>query len=143
MRLTSCPSQEIRPRERAAPGAGVRSLVPLMLGDEREHRPAWMRITPHAVFPDSAIALRTGTHKLIAKLTDPSATEPSELELYDLGADPGERTNLAERDEEETARLLRRLQGTRSRLDAADVPDFYVAPPPTLEKWLRAMGYAR
>ena len=81
----------------AAPGADVRSLVPLMLGDEREHRPAWMRITPHAVFPDSAIALRTGTHKLIAKLTDPSATEPSELELYDLRSDPDELQNRSEK----------------------------------------------
>jgi len=124
------------------PGADGRSLVPLMLGDEREHRPAWLRITPSPVSPDGAVALRTGTHKLIAKGTDPAPSASSGLELYDLGADAGERANLAARDGEETARLLRRLEETRSRLDAEGVPDFKSVGAAGLNKWLRALGYA-
>jgi arylsulfatase A-like enzyme len=77
---------------------------------------------------------RTGTAKLVLRKTPASLRE----ELYDLAADPGEATSIAERDPE----LVHHL---RQLLEAASAAGGVKAPPALLEfdhlSRLRALGY--
>src|SRR4029434_6178301 len=50
-------------------------------------------------------AIREGNWKLVWQ-----ATLPSRIELFDLGQDPGEKTNLAERNPQKVAELQQRIQ---------------------------------
>jgi choline-sulfatase len=59
-------------------------------------------------------------------------------ELYDLGADPGEKENLAERRPDDVARLRQALAAFRG----SETPGKVAALPPDVAERLRALGYA-
>jgi arylsulfatase A-like enzyme len=122
-----------------------RSLVPLLRGEESEPRLAWAEIPHHALI-DSGLrwAVRTGAHKLI--VTPPAARGSGEarLELYDLRADAGERSNLATGDPARRAELMERLRGVALALNANGAAVYReVAGPrdPQQEERLRSLGY--
>ena len=116
-----------------------RSLLPLLRGDESDERVAWARIgadiEPRKL--DDLIAIRASGHKLIVSPSGSSA------ELYDLRADPGERSNRAGNDVArreimgDGLRALRKdlesrgLAGLHPRSDAAS----------DTQEQLRALGY--
>ncbi len=89
------------------PGTHGKSLVPLLEGKNVPWRDAWLYEyyeypEPHRVRPHRGV--RTARWKLIH-----FHDEPQEWELYDLAADPDERTNLHGRpDHAETEALLKR-----------------------------------
>lgn len=116
-------------------GLPGRSLAPLWRGTpaDAERRPVFLELAPPKPFRWAVV---DGDRKLIV---DPAA--PSTPELYDLKADPGERSNLAAREPAEVERLRDLLrawarrnprapdQRTRDRLDD------------DLRKELEALGY--
>lgn len=98
------------------------SLVPLLTGGSTDlrrdvlywHYPHYHRTLPYG-------AIREGDMKLIEFFEDGS------LELYDLGTDPHETTNLAAAHPEKAARLLARLVAWRESVGAqmpAPNPDY-------------------
>jgi arylsulfatase A-like enzyme len=122
-----------------------RSLVPLLRGEKSEPRVAWSEIPHHALI-DAGVrwAVRIGSHKLI--LTPPPVGGGGEarLELYDLAADAGERTNLAAREPALRAELMQQLRSLSRELhemgpavyrEVSDQPD------PRLQERLRSLGY--
>jgi arylsulfatase A-like enzyme len=122
-----------------------RSLVPLLRGEESEPRLAWAEIPHHALI-DSGLrwAVRTGSHKLI--VTPPAARGSGEarLELYDLRADAGERSNQATGDPARRAELMQQLRSVALALNAngAAVYREVAGPPdPQQEERLRSLGY--
>ena len=124
--------------EPAPPGLAGSSLAPLWRGaaagvKAAESRPVFLELAPPKPFRWAVI---DGDRKLIL---DPAS--PKTPELYDLKADPGERSNLAAREPAEVERLRDLLrtwarrnprapdQRTRDRLDD------------DLRKELEALGY--
>lgn len=89
------------------PGLEGVSIAPLLLGGPASAPRSFAFHFPHYTNQGSrpAGSLREGNWKLIENYEDGS------LELYDLGADPGERDNLA-------ARHPERAQAMRAKLDA-------------------------
>jgi len=99
--------------ERARPGKVVdgRSLVPLLTGRQgwrpRELYWYYPHYSPQAQQPGAA--LRSDDYKLIEHY------DPPGVELYDLGADPGEKTDLAQKAPRKATELRARLQGWLKR----------------------------
>jgi arylsulfatase A-like enzyme len=123
-----------------------RSLVPLMLGREREDRealldyvklPDWEKLRPHEV------GVSNGRLKLITGPPSGGGRGRS-FELYDLADDPGERSNLAEARYDERERLLQRVRALRTGLHRQGESPTAVDPgvPDELRERLRALGYA-
>lgn len=110
-----------------------RSLLPLMRG---EFRPPWPILAEGYPFGQSLQSLTHHDYKLIRSL------QTGEIELYDLAADPGEKTDLAdlepERRKKMTTALEHHLGGPTERRDPLQRPD--ELPPDTLER-LRELGY--
>lgn len=120
-------------------GAG-RSLVPLLRGEERDDRIAFggaTRTLPARSF------VRSGGYKYIESRLDsppdPELPAPPPRQLYDLRADPGERTNLVDAQPELADRLREQLReheaGREQQIPALD------AIPPALQERLRSLGY--
>ncbi|MGH7548310.1 MAG: sulfatase/phosphatase domain-containing protein [Gemmatimonadales bacterium] len=103
-----------------------RSLAPLLLGEERPWRDAFLY--EYYEYPAEHCArknrgVRTDRWKLIHFWE-----QPEEWELYDLRSDPDETVNLAGRREQRAVleRLKRRLEELRRELGDVDPP----GPPP-------------
>jgi arylsulfatase A-like enzyme len=125
-----------------APGIRGRSLVPLMKGEEAEHRMAYMEN------PDrrDGTALRTVAligypHKLILNVFPFVTDRP--LELYDLASDPEEAADLAATEGPLLDRLRAELNQLRAELEMAGRADFRVPleAPEEVRERLRALGY--
>ena len=94
------------------------SILPALLGDRpNQARPA---VVHHS--KDGMFAIRSGDWKLIEGLGSGGFTQPRRIEvsdgdagiqLYNLGSDPGETTNLAAEDPDIAADLLRELSAIR------------------------------
>jgi choline-sulfatase len=67
-----------------------RSLLPRIRGEERPARPIFSELLPATAWPHHAAMMVDGKHKIIHRISD------RRYELYDLGADPGEKKNLAD-----------------------------------------------
>jgi choline-sulfatase len=67
-----------------------RSLLSFIRGQERPARPIFSELLPATAWPHHAVMMVDGNHKLIHRVSD------RRWELYDLGRDPGERSNLAD-----------------------------------------------
>ena len=76
----------------AAPPASMRgrSLLPLLEGKPRPARPIFSELLPATAWPHHAVMLVEGGYKIIHRVSE------RRWELYDLGADPGEKKNLAD-----------------------------------------------
>lgn len=115
-------------------GEDAVSLLPLLLGDDRPVRRALVHQSIHGTF-----AIREGRWKLIFGRGSGGWTEPTEesprkrnlpmLQLYDLAADLGESTNLAEERPDVVARLTQTMReyvedgrSTRGPAQPNDVP---------------------
>lgn len=128
-----------------SPDRNGRSLVPLLRGEESEPRLAWSEIPHHALIdPGVRWAVRTLSHKLI--VAPPPAGEGGEarLELYDLAADAGERSNLASRDPGRRAELMEQLRSVALGLHASGPAVYREASDqadPELQERLRSLGY--
>jgi arylsulfatase A-like enzyme len=120
----------------APKGLDGRSLVGLMRGEESADRPAFARLQKAGLRE----MVRDGSHKLIRNVFP---IVPA-IELYDLSADPGERTNLAEREGETRERLEAALGELRSSLAEEGPPNFrgLQTVPAHLRERLEALGYA-
>lgn len=90
------------------------SLVLLLWGDVTPIHEALFWHFPHYGNHGSGLcsSVRAGEGKLIEWLEDEA------VELYDLGADPGEKTGLAARYPDTVARLRGRLHAWRAETDA-------------------------
>lgn len=89
------------------------SLVGLLRGEDGKlEREALYWHYPHYHRTDPYGAIRVGDMKLIEFFED------GELELYDLGVDPGERENLALAEPERAQELLKKLRGWRVAVGA-------------------------
>ena len=121
-----------------------RSLVPLMTGEETEDRLAWLDVPRHELLGSPAHSgLRTGRFKVIL---NPRFSTGRRLEVYDLGQDRGERTNVAGRDPQRNAALKLEFDRTRAELARLGVPRFRQrrAEPESdaqLDERLRSLGY--
>ena len=88
------------------------SLLPMMRGEDTADRPA-MTEAMQTMLHDSVnrlIGLRTGKYKYIAAPDNPSVPQ----EVYDLDADPRERTNLAPSRPELVGELSAQLAGIQN-----------------------------
>jgi arylsulfatase A-like enzyme len=121
-----------------------RSLVPLLLGEEKTPRLAWAEIPHHALI-DAGVrwAVRTGSHKLIVTPPEARGRGEPKLELYALEQDAGERTNLAPRDPERRAELMQQLRGVALALNQSGAAVYREVgtPDPQLQERLRSLGY--
>jgi arylsulfatase A-like enzyme/Tfp pilus assembly protein PilF len=111
-----------------------RDLRPLIVDPAAAGRAAYAEsLVPLFNFGWSELrALRVDGYKYI------SAPRP---ELYDLGADPGERHDLAERDPDRTAELAAALDAMVAGDDALEVAEGHVAADPETIERLRSLGY--
>jgi arylsulfatase A-like enzyme len=126
------------------PGADGRSLLPLILGEEREpERPVFAQLSrgwgsPRSKRSTSLVSVTDRGKRLIAVLGSDAAPE-----LYDRAADPTEQRNLAASDPDTTARMRGWVDGY-----AADprAPWGVAADEVELDELrlnqLRALGYA-
>jgi len=71
-------------------GMRGRSLLPRIRGEDRPARPIFSELLPATAWPHHAAMMVDGKHKIIHRISD------RRYELYDLGADPGEKKNLAD-----------------------------------------------
>jgi choline-sulfatase len=126
----------------AGTGSHGRSLVPLMTGDEQDDRYAWSRSTEMSFFQfPERYALRAGRHKLILTRGEGNRLEP---ELYDLGADPGERENRAGAQPKRARRMQAQLMRLREEIDVPAPAHYTIRAPRDvdgLEERLEALGY--
>jgi arylsulfatase A-like enzyme len=83
-------------------------------------------------------AIRTDRYTLIIPVRDPASAE-----LYDLEADPGERTNVAARRPALADELRRRLLAWRQRWAGDRVAARSLVPDKDLLRRLKALGYAQ
>jgi arylsulfatase A-like enzyme len=88
--------------------AGGRSLVPALLGEPLEAEPVYSESLYRCYYEWKA--LRLGDLKLIYD------QDRGHLELYDLRADPAERTNLVRERPQEAQEMLRQLQDWAERV---------------------------
>ncbi len=111
-----------------------RDLLPLITGQPDE------TFRPIVAFGDlfgKLASLRTGSLKLIAHLEGPVT-----YELYDLAADPGEKSNIIGRDPSVDAVLAQRLtEWRRAAAKGVKVPPQRFELSDDLEKRLRSLGY--
>lgn len=118
-----------------------RSLVPMMLGDEADDRPAFSRQqTAAGTKRRNIYSLRTSEHKLLVHPDRPAAEQ---TEFYDLSADPGEQRPISDPDDEMRAAMRAELEALRRQLDADGAPvlkDNQKATPQLRDR-LRALGY--
>lgn len=101
----------------ALPHAAGRSLAPLMNGATRVDRPVVTQRYRHAGLRD-LVAIRSGRWKLHVRITDgewtPAEHLDSDLALFDLENDPGERDDCVATRPDVVARLLRELAAWRA-----------------------------
>jgi arylsulfatase A-like enzyme len=119
-----------------------RSLVPLMTGDEKEDRVAYLTI-PFAPFlqHESHSGIRSGRFKLIV---NPAKPGKPRVELYDLANDAGERSNRAAADPQRLRELARELERVHAELAPLGSADFQRGSRPrdaAHEERLRSLGY--
>jgi len=81
-----------------------RSLLPALAGEKLSPRPIFSELMPATAWPHHATMLLDGDKKLIHRITE------RRYELYDLGADPGEKKNLV--DDAATHALFERMKHT-------------------------------
>ena len=124
-----------------------RSLVPLMTGDETEHRTAFVRVQ-RGKDPDlrEMYALRAGRWKLIVvpgETLSARSPAPERVWLFDLDHDSGEHENLTEQEADTASSLYGQLEAIRSELDARGRPDFTSksGAGESQHERLRALGY--
>ncbi|HKJ23515.1 MAG TPA: sulfatase-like hydrolase/transferase, partial [Myxococcota bacterium] len=120
------------------PDADGRSLLPLARGEEHGDRVAFARVTRKG--PDR-VAVRHDGVKLIRGI-GPAGLGATEL--YDLGADPGERHDLSAERPDEVEALDAELRGYLRELDREGPLDFGLEQddmPDALREQLRALGY--
>jgi arylsulfatase A-like enzyme len=114
---------------------GGASLAPLISGEEKRHRPAYMEFN---IYWASRHALFDGRYKLLR------STEEESGWMYDLETDPAEKRRL-KKDHPEYARMDRQLAAVKDRLDkiAASVVDGTqpIEIDPEMAKALRSLGY--
>ena len=82
------------------------SLLPVLEGKATLDREAIFTWFPHLI---PAVSVRSGDWKLIYRW-EPHREYPETRELYDLGKDPGETTNLAEEHSDQVARLEKLIE---------------------------------
>jgi arylsulfatase A-like enzyme len=119
-----------------------RSLVPLMTGEEEGDRVAYLTIPFQAFRPQGLHrGIRSGGFKLI--LNPPGAGRTG-VEVYDLAADAGERSNLAAADPRrvrELAQELERIHAGLEPLGAADYRREGGSRDAAQDERLRSLGY--
>ncbi len=154
------PPGGLREPVRIAEGVGLIDLAPTVLrwarvlaaenlagrplplaGGLEDHRERARPVTSRSASPPERFAITDGHWKYVRAL---AAADAASEELYDLDADPGERTDLAAG---QPARLgvlraaaQRELELERSR---APEPRFTTAMQPDVAEALRALGYVR
>ncbi len=125
--------------------ADGRSLVPILRGEETEHRSALIRLFPkgRGRVPTRA-ALRDGKHKIVSNLPFIEPAAPR-LEIFDLRSDPGERQNLVDEAPEVGAEMAERLEAQVQVLREAGYPDLRppLDLPDALRQRLESLGYLR
>jgi arylsulfatase A-like enzyme len=125
----------------ADPPLDGRSLVPLMVGTEREDRLAFSYLDLHG--PERA-ALRFQGFKLIRNLAATRSAAARHSALFDLGRDPAERRDVSEKRPAVLRRASLQLDAVLERIDAEGRPSFpsITDVPDDLQERLRALGYA-
>jgi len=121
-----------------------RSLLPVMMGDEVEHRVAMAGENRRGA---ARIALRDGRYKYIAAIEQgPRARKSSgppvpRVQLYDLEADPDETTNLARKRPDLARRLALQLANWFNGLGGPPVEVKTRELDEDLRARLKALGY--
>jgi arylsulfatase A-like enzyme len=121
-----------------------RSLVPLMLRDEEEDRPAFSRVQiADGTERRNMYSLRKGSRKLIVIPGPPTRPEETRVDLYDLESDPEEQQPIGNREPATRDAMLGELTALRNELAVDGLPvlksnDGVV---PSLRDQLRALGY--
>ena len=130
-----------------APGRPLdgRSLVPLMTGEERDDRVALVGQTKLGPL---RVGLRAMGHKYIQVVSEgdgrfPLHPPPPQQQLYDLGADPGEQTNLAAERAEMVEMLAGTLRNRHPGFSRHISPSVANQADPKLVERLRSLGYLR
>jgi arylsulfatase A-like enzyme len=125
----------------ADPSLDGRSLVPLMVGSEREDRLAFSYLDLHG--PERA-AVRFAGFKLIRNLEAAQRAAPRHSALFDLRRDPAERRDVSRRQPAALQRASEQLDAVLERIDAEGRPSFpnITDVPDELQERLRALGYA-
>ena len=121
---------------------GGRSLAPLLRGEDRTDRPAWIEGT---LYGQDRRALRDQRYKyILSELADGSQVE----ELYDWRTDPGETRNLIATEPELAAKMRagfeRERAATEARAATLSTPKPRDINPKTagmVQKSLRSLGY--
>lgn len=113
------------------------SLVPFLEGRRMEEAlPAISQTSPRKEWQ---LSLREPPWKLIWRV-DPRTLQSHRLELYHLGGDPAERSNVADLHPERTAEMQGRLREHIAGLDLDEFAEAEAVDPAVLER-LRALGY--
>ncbi len=121
-----------------------RSLLPVMMGDEVEHRVAMAGENRRGT---ARIALRDGRYKYIAAIEKgPPAHEmpgppAPRVQLYDLEVDPGETTNLARKRPQLEQQFARQLANWFNELGGPPVEVKTRELDEKLRERLKALGY--
>ena len=124
----------------ADPTLDGRSLVPLMIGSEREDRLAFSYLDLHG--PERA-AVRFAGFKLIRNLEAARSAAARHSALFDLRRDPAERRDVSRKQPAALQRASVQLDAVLERIDAEGRPSFpnITDVPDELQERLRALGY--
>jgi arylsulfatase A-like enzyme len=124
----------------ADPTLDGRSLVPLMVGSEREDRLAFSYLDLHG--PERA-AVRFAGFKLIRNLEAARSAAARHSALFDLRRDPAERRDVSRKQPAALQRASVQLDAVLERIDAEGRPSFpnMTDVPDELQERLRALGY--